>query len=283
VVGVLLGSTHRGTVDCTNSFGVPFEEDLKNPSVWFLDHSYLSNMNDMFRKISAKERIVGFYSTGPLVRENDMMIYDLMKTFCPNPVLVIIDVRSGIKELPLTSFSVETEVAVSGKEISPQFVHVPSSVQAMEAEEVGVEHLLRDINDPTVSSVAKRVTSKITGMNVLREKLLEIKDYLDAVLAGKLVANNKIMYNIQSIFNLMPNLNNAALTTSLLTSANDSHLVLYIGSLIRTVGVLHDLVRNRVKEKREGEEGEEEEKKQEEAKEKGEKKKEEAAKEKAKD
>lgn len=29
---------------------------------------------------------------------------------------------------------------------------------ALEAEEVGVEHLLRDINDPSVSSLANQVT-----------------------------------------------------------------------------------------------------------------------------
>ena len=31
VVGLLLGSVHRGNVDATNSFAVPFEEDSKNP------------------------------------------------------------------------------------------------------------------------------------------------------------------------------------------------------------------------------------------------------------
>ena len=67
-VGVILGSSHRGVIDCTNSFAVPFEEDLKNPDVFFLDHNYLQNMYDMFRKIAAKERIVGFYSTGPKIR-----------------------------------------------------------------------------------------------------------------------------------------------------------------------------------------------------------------------
>lgn len=41
VVGVLLGSRTRNTVDITNSFAVPFEEDLKDPSVWFLgEHTF---------------------------------------------------------------------------------------------------------------------------------------------------------------------------------------------------------------------------------------------------
>lgn len=36
VVGVLLGSRNGDDVDVASSYGVPFEEDLKNPDVWFL-------------------------------------------------------------------------------------------------------------------------------------------------------------------------------------------------------------------------------------------------------
>jgi len=34
--------------------------------------------------------------------------------------------------------------------LNRQFVHLPSSIGASEAEEVGVEHLLRDIKDASV-------------------------------------------------------------------------------------------------------------------------------------
>ena len=45
-------------------WAVPFEEDPKDPTIWFLDHSYLENIFAMFRKVNAKEKIVGWYSTG---------------------------------------------------------------------------------------------------------------------------------------------------------------------------------------------------------------------------
>jgi len=54
VVGVLLGSRVNNRVDITNSFAVPFEEDLHNPTVWFLDHNYLENMFWMFKKVNSK-------------------------------------------------------------------------------------------------------------------------------------------------------------------------------------------------------------------------------------
>ena len=54
VVGVLLGTRTRNKVDITNSFAVPFEEDLKDPSVWFLDHNFLESMFWMFKKVNSK-------------------------------------------------------------------------------------------------------------------------------------------------------------------------------------------------------------------------------------
>ena len=54
VVGVLLGNRFGNTVDVTNSFAVPFEEDLRNPAVWFLDHTFLETMFWMFKKVNSK-------------------------------------------------------------------------------------------------------------------------------------------------------------------------------------------------------------------------------------
>lgn len=54
VVGVLLGARNRNRVDITNSFAVPFEEDLNNPHVWFLDHNYLESMFWMFKRVNSK-------------------------------------------------------------------------------------------------------------------------------------------------------------------------------------------------------------------------------------
>lgn len=33
---------------------VPFEEDDHDPSIWFLDHSYMENMYRMFKKVNGE-------------------------------------------------------------------------------------------------------------------------------------------------------------------------------------------------------------------------------------
>jgi len=169
-----------------------------------------------------------------------------MRRFCPNPVFVLIDVRPDVEGIPTTAYMSVEEVETDGKEIQRSFKHIPSSVGAFEAEEVGVEHLVRDVNDPSVSSLANQIKHKTAALSGLKTQLLDMKVYLENVLAEKLPVNNQILYNMQTVFNLMPNLNVEELVRSLLVKTNDMHLVIYISSLIRCVISLHDLVRNKL-------------------------------------
>lgn len=259
-VGVLLGNVSAGQVDASNSFAVPFEEDSRNPAVFYLDHNYLENMLGMFRKVNAKERVVGFYSTGPQIRPNDLRIHALLKRFVPPgvptpPVFVIIDVRPDRQSIPTTAYRVVEEVDSSGPngsggssaEVRKSFAHVPSLIGAEEPEEVGVEHLLRDINDPTVSTVANLIKAKMAGLSSLTDKLVEMKDYLQACADGRMKVNQDVIANMQTILNLLPNLNVDELVRAMLVKTNDMHMVIYLSALIRSVLALHDLVTNKIK------------------------------------
>eukprot|EP00959_Pyramimonas_sp_CCMP1952_P373863 7829583-Pyramimonas_sp.AAC.2 len=147
-VGVLLGQSSKGRIDVTNSYAVPFEEDEKDPSIWFLDHSYHENMLSMFKKINAKEVVVGWYSTGPKLREADLDIHDLISNYNPNPVLVIVDVQPKELGIPTKTYFCIDEVREDcTQKAQKTFMHVQSEIDAYEAEEIGVEHLLRDVKD----------------------------------------------------------------------------------------------------------------------------------------
>jgi len=255
VVGVLLGETFKGRVDVTNCFAVPFEEDPKDSAVWFLDHDYLEAMFLMYKKVNARERIVGFYSSGPKIRPADLAIEALFRDYHPNPVLVIIDVRPECEEIPTQAYFA-VEKAVEGKEVSRVFEHVPCEVGAYEAEEVGVEHLLRDINDPSVSTLAAEIRHKVLGLRGLTDRLRQMHTYLLNVCEGRVPANHEILANIQTIVSMLPNLSVESLVKSMFVETNDIHLVLYISTIIRAVIALHDLVLNKLKYKGDEEEKE---------------------------
>lgn len=133
------------------------------------------------------------------------------------------------------------------RQMKKSFAHVPSLIGAMEAEEVGVEHLLRDINDPTISTVANLIHAKMSGLATLTEKLVEMKDYLEGIVDGRITkVNQEIIANMQTILNLLPNLNVEELVRAMLVKTNDVHMVIYLSSLIRSVVALHDLVNNKI-------------------------------------
>jgi 26S proteasome regulatory subunit N8 len=133
VVGVLLGQNDGKNVRVSNSFAgeysssyfrshawflstdgeipiVPFEEDDKDPSVWFLDHNYVESMNDMFKKINAREKLIGWYHSGPKLRASDLEINELFKRYTPNPLLVIIDVQPKEAGVPTDAYFAVEEI-----------------------------------------------------------------------------------------------------------------------------------------------------------------------------
>lgn len=250
VVGILLGETYKGRVDVSNSFAVPFEED-NDDAIWFFDHDYAENMFHMFAKVNAKERIVGFYSTGPKLRGNDLAIdADFRTRYCAHsvtpPILCIIDVRPDLDGVPTQAYYSIEQISDEDKSTRRTFKHIASEVGAYEAEEVGVEHLLRDINDPTISTLASRVRQKMTGLRGLKSNLQEMHRYLSNVAEGRLPVNHRIIDNLQEIVNLLPNLNAEELVSAYLVKSNDMNLVIYVASLVRAIVALHNLLANKL-------------------------------------
>lgn len=113
--------------------------------------------------------------------------------------------------------------------------------------QVGVEHLLRDINDPSTSTLALQIQQKATGLKGLLARLQEIRAYLENVASNRLPVNNQISYNLQNMLNLVPNLNVEELVRAMLVKTNDMHLVMYVSALIRSILALHGLLANKTK------------------------------------
>ncbi|KAJ8071047.1 hypothetical protein OCU04_001393 [Sclerotinia nivalis] len=274
VVGVLLGQNDGKNVRVSNSFAVPFEEDEKDPSVWFLDHNYVESMNDMFKKINAREKLIGWYHSGPKLRASDLEINELFKRYTPNPLLVIIDVQPKEAGVPTDAYFAVEEIKDDGTTTSKTFVHTPSIIEAEEAEEIGVEHLLRDIRDVAVGTLSTRITNQVQSLQGLHARLRDISQYLQNVLDGTLPVNHAILGNLQDVFNLLPNLstpkasshipngadapveNNSELAHAMSIKTNDQLMAIYLSSLIRAITAFHDLIENKIQNRQQQEEKE---------------------------
>ncbi|KAL2155386.1 hypothetical protein VTH82DRAFT_128 [Thermothelomyces myriococcoides] len=269
VVGVLLGQNDGKNVRVSNSFAVPFEEDDKDPSVWFLDHNYVESMNDMFKKVNAREKLIGWYHSGPKLRASDLEINELFKRYTPNPLLVIIDVQPKESGVPTDAYFAVEEIKDDGTTTSKTFVHTPTIIEAEEAEEIGVEHLLRDIRDVAVGTLSTRVTNQLQSLQGLHHRLRDIQAYLQKVLDGQLPVNHAILGNLQDVFNLLPNLStpkpgssangakgDTELNYAMSVKTNDQLMAIYLSSLIRAITAFHDLIENKIQNRQQQEEKE---------------------------
>jgi len=245
VIGVLLGQDNGKTVNVANSFGIPFEEDEKDSKTWFLDHNYIEGMYDMFKKVNARERMIGWYHTGPKLRASDQEINDLFKRYIAKPVMVIVDVRPETVGIPTDAYYAVEEIKDDGTETRKTFLHVPSAIEAEESEEIGIEHLLRDIKDSTTTTLATRVSEQLASLQGLQSRLRDVHAYLLDVAAGTLPVNHQIIYHLQDALNLLPDLSDPVLTQGFTSSTNDQLLVVYLSTLLRAVIALHALVDNK--------------------------------------
>ena len=105
---------------------------------------------------------------------------------------------------------------------------------------------LRDIKNLTAGTLSQRITNQLLSLKGLNSRLQDIRDYLDKVATGKLPVNHTIIYQLQDVFNLLPNLNLEEFVKSLSVKTNDQMLVVYVASLVRAVIALHNLINNKV-------------------------------------
>lgn len=177
----------------------------------------------------------------------------------------------------------KADVLQDGTTTTKTFVHTPSTIEAEEAEEIGVEHLLRDIRDVAVGTLSTRITSQLQSLQGLHLRLQDISKYLQKVIDHELPVNHAILGNLQDVFNLLPNLStpkvatkdlptingmvngavgvnsgtseNTELSKAMSVKTNDQLMSIYLSSLIRAITAFHDLIENKIQNKRTQEDG----------------------------
>lgn len=277
VVGCILGenSPNSKTIKVTNSFAIPFEEDVKNSDVWFLDQHYIEQMLQMTKKISAKEKLLGWYHSGPKLKSNDLKINNsIFKKYCNSqPILLVIDVKQQVSVgLPTHAYVAIEQVKDDGTSTENVFNHLPSIIEAEEAEEIGVEHLLRDVRDQAAGGLSIKITNQLKSLKGLQRKLEDIIKYLQKVANKELPVNHTILGKLQDVFNLLPSLgssnadslivgqdtqsdrasneqassNITTLNKALTVKTNDELMIMYISQLVRSIIAFDDLIENKI-------------------------------------
>lgn len=225
-------------------------------------------MNEMCKKINAKEKLIGWYHSGPKLKASDLKINDLFKKYTStNPLLLIVDVKQQGVGLPTDAYVAIEQVKDDGTSTEKTFIHLPCTIEAEEAEEIGVEHLLRDVRDQAAGGLSIRLTNQLKSLKGLQRKLKDIVSYLNKVINGELPVNHTILGKLQDVFNLLPNLGSPNedemnlksadvvnssnnLQKALTVKTNDELMVIYVANLVRSIIAFDDLIDNKMQNKK---------------------------------
>ncbi|GAW80193.1 26S proteasome regulatory subunit RPN8 [Plasmodium gonderi] len=248
VLGTVLGEKIDGVVHLTNSYAVPFEEDIKDINIFFVDDNYNENLFNMIRKINTREKIVGWYTTGSNIKPNDIFINEIFYKYHHAPIFLLVNVHTDQSIFPVNAY-VAIEKAICDNKFRKTFIHIPVTIGAFEAEDVGVEFLLKELKSVSTSTLATKVGDKLSSLKSLISKLHAISTYLNDILNGNIEMNIKILYNLQNVFSLLPDTENPELVEAFMIKNNDIMLNVFIGSITRSVIALHNLINNKIENK----------------------------------
>lgn len=72
-------------------------------------------MYNMMRKINSREKILGWYSTGPDIRKSDIQINEILRRYNTNPAFVVIKVQDELSvSLPTEAYFTQEETDDNG-------------------------------------------------------------------------------------------------------------------------------------------------------------------------
>ena len=249
VAGLLLGNVLKDAngeprLDISTCFAVPFDEDRHDADVWFLDTNYAEEVWLMYRKVLPRIKVVGWYSSGPDICANDIAMHLLIsERFCPSPVYCVVNTDPDKKGAPVIAYTTTESRSANAVE----FRNVATSLGTVEAEDIGIEHLLRDLTDSTISTLSTKVGDRQLALLQLEQMLGNIETYLNDVVAGRLPVCAEVLTLLQEVTNLAPEVHKLKLDQGMVVATNDQALGTFVASIARAITALYDVILNRRK------------------------------------
>ncbi|KDD76377.1 hypothetical protein H632_c249p1 [Helicosporidium sp. ATCC 50920] len=142
VIGTLLGSVSEGVVEVKTAYAVPHNEQDDQVSV---DEQHHQTMLNLHRRVSLRERVVGWFSSDGEVSGSDVLLHSFFckTTDAPTLVLLKVDTTLGSGALSIRAYSSRV-LQLEGEELAREFQEIPCEVKSTEAERVGLDLLTQE-------------------------------------------------------------------------------------------------------------------------------------------
>lgn len=246
IIGTLLGWISEGSVvDITDSFPCPHKDQEDQV---LLDQDYHKQMVALRQKVSPREVVVGWFSTGSEIKPNSKIVQNWYATkesqfqsaaVLPGPLHLLVDTSLTQQSIPIKAFvNVKTTVA----EKLLQFHEVPLRVQTSAAEKSGISQLMhaRRAKRESVANDGKTPMdiASLDGFQGGLKELLSLfrrtQEYVKAVKSGKASPDLAVGRGLTTALCAEPVIDVEAVENLCNSSLQDALMVVYLSNLTRT-------------------------------------------------
>jgi translation initiation factor 3 subunit F len=220
-------------VEVTNCFTVPHNESEDEVAI---DIEFAKNMYELHRKVNASEVIVGWYSTGADITEHSVLIHEYYSRECKHPVHLTVD--TTLKQAGHMSIKayMSTAMGIPGMTTGTMFTPVPCELTFHEAEAVGVEFLQGTKDRPKRGPLSKAndLSQLTTTCARMQDMLCKVIEYVDSVIAGRVVADNAVGRMLMDLVNSVPKIKPEDFEEMVNSNMKDLLMVVYLSNLAKT-------------------------------------------------
>jgi translation initiation factor 3 subunit F len=233
VIGALLGAAADGVVDVRACYAVPHSEGGDQVAVDVLHHQTMAALQ---ARVSARERVVGWFSTGADLAGSDALIHSFFAGECANPVHLVVDTamaggRLGVRAL------VSRSLGIKGRELAREFQEVPCEARAEEAERAGGAELLG-------AELAEALPTDGEGLDAtlgrLQAALARAEAYVGEVAEGRRRPDAAAGRALAEVVASVPRLAPEDLAKLVDDARTDAALAAYMAGLVRAHVALAD-------------------------------------------
>jgi len=238
VFGVLLGQQEGRRVEISNSFEMLLVDGQ-------IDPEFMKTRQDQFFRVFEKEscEILGWYSTGTKIMDGDIHIHEQMETYNESPLYLMLnnEQKPSSKQQDVALSMFDTVVKIVDNKPVTSFQKLNHSIATTEIERIGVDHIVHDTSG-VVSQFAAHATTMHQSIKMLHTRISVLKNYVEAVKAGKLPADQNILKDISAVCSQLPAIDSGEFKEALFTEYNDALLLTYLATITKASSSTNEML-----------------------------------------
>jgi len=241
ILGLLFGVQVGREVSIFDSCEVVYSSGTDGAAQ--LDQRSVENKIELFTAVYPTYELLGWYSVGTEVLDDDLKIQRAMTSFNESPLFLLMDPsplkKEDKKDLPVTIY--ESELHVVQDRPTLIFVQIDFHLRTAQAEQISVEEVSRANPTDGASSVEPHLRGVSTSLTTLGSRLEKLSRYLELIKEGKIEIDHRMLRQIYNLCQSLPAANSEEFRSNFNSEYSDTLMVSYLAGITKSTHALNDI------------------------------------------